>query len=134
MGPTAAADDRPSRVACAIGTDLWCRRDRDGSYLIGLSQVAQDRAGRVAHYRGPVVGGRYGRGEPAVSLESEKWVGHLPLPVPGTVVDVNHALESDPSLINRDPYGEGWLYRMRPEDPRALEALTGEVSVDRGRR
>jgi glycine cleavage system H protein len=129
MASAHAPGDRAQAPACPIGPDLWCRRDGVGSFVIGLSRQAQERAGSIAHYRGPSVGRRYARGEAAVSLESEKWVGHLPLPVPGTVIETNGSLERDPGPINRDPYGAGWLYRMRPDDPGALEALTGE---DRG--
>ncbi len=119
----AATDGAVPGTYCAIGADLWFRRRPDGSYEIGLSRAAQERAGPISHYRGPLVGRRYGKGEPALSLETEKWVGHLPLPVAGTVIEANRALESDPSPINRDSYGAGWLYRMKPEDSRALEEL-----------
>lgn len=108
---------------CAIGPDLWFRRERDGSYVIGLTEAAQRRTGSIAHYRGPKVGRSYHAKESALTVESEKWVGHLGLPVDGTVVETNSALEVDPKAINRDPYGTGWLYRMRPKSPRELEAL-----------
>ncbi len=117
---------------CALGRDLWFRRDIDGSYVIGLTEAAQHRMGPIAYYRGPVAGRRYGAMEPALSLESAKWVGHLSLPASGTVVDTNGALETDPSPINRDPYGDGWLYRMRPEDPGALEARGRRERTGRG--
>jgi glycine cleavage system H protein len=120
--PRAPAD---AGATCAIGTDLWFRRDTDGTYLVGLTDRAQRRAGPLAHYRGPVAGRAYRAGEPAVSLESEKWVGHLGLPVDGTVVATNPAVEADPGTINRDPYGAGWLYRMRPREPGGLETLSG---------
>jgi glycine cleavage system H protein len=109
-------------ATCAIGADLWFRPEADGTYRVGLTEAAQQRAGVLAHYRGPAAGRAYRAGEPAVSLESEKWVGHLGLPVDGTVVASNPAAEADPTTINRDPYGAGWLYRMRPREPGSLEA------------
>ena len=112
-------------ATCAIGADLWYRRDADGTYIVGLTDQAQRRAGTLAHYRGPVAGRAYRVEDPAVSLESEKWVGHLGLPVDGTVVATNSAAEADPRTINRDPYGAGWLYRMRPREPGSLEARAG---------
>jgi len=112
-------------ATCAIGADLWFRRDADGTYLVGLTDLAQRRAGTLAHYRGPAAGRLYRAGEPAVSLESEKWVGHLGLPVDGTVVATNPAAEADPRTINQDPYGAGWLYRMRPLEPGSFEARSG---------
>ncbi len=110
---------------CAIGPDLWYRSDADGTVVVGLTDDAQRRAGALAHYRGPRPGRSYRAGEPAISLESEKWVGHLGLPVDGTVISTNPAVEADPASINRDPYGAGWLYRMRPRDPADLEARRG---------
>jgi glycine cleavage system H protein len=121
--PPRAPADAPA--ACAIGTDFWFRRESDGLYVVGLTHAAQLRAGTLAHYRGPVAGRDYRAGEPAVSLESEKWVGHLGLPVDGTVVATNPVVEADPTTINRDPYGAGWLYRMRPRTPGSLEARAG---------
>jgi glycine cleavage system H protein len=110
-------------AVCLIGPDLWFRREPDGSYVIGFTDAAQRRSGPVAHYRGPEVGRSYRAEESALTLESEKWVGHLALPVAGIVVEVNPALEADPALINLDPYGSGWLYRMRPGSAQELEAL-----------
>ncbi len=115
----------PRATACPIGPDLWFRRAPDGSYVGGLTEGGVQRAGRIARFRGPTVGRTYTAGESALSLESEKWVGHLGLPVDGTVLEGNASAEADPSLILRDPYGAGWLYRMRPRDPGALEARAG---------
>lgn len=117
----ALGDPRP---ACRIGPDLWYRREPDGTYVIGLTDEAQRRAGRLAQYRGPEPGRTYLRDETVVSIESEKWVGHLALPVDGTVVETNPVVEADPGTINRDPYGTGWLYRMRPRASGLLEAWT----------
>ena len=125
LGPSRAATAGP---ACAIGRDLWFRRAEDGTVVVGLTEAAQQRAGPIAHYRGPSTGRAYRAGEPALSLESEKWVGHLALPVEGLVVETNALAERDPSTINRDPYGAGWLFRMRERDPGSLDALAGAPS------
>lgn len=111
--------------ACAVGPDLWYREEADGTFVVGLTDSAQRRAGPLAHYRGPEVGRAYRAGEAAMSLESEKWVGHLGLPVDGTVVGANADVERDPALVNRDPYGAGWLYRVRPRSPGAFAAASG---------
>ena len=121
MTSAPADEPKPPAAACAIGPDLWFRREPDGSFLLGLTDPAQRRAGKIAHYRGPVAGRFYRAGEPAISLESEKWVGHLALPAEGTVVEPNAALFDDPGAINRDPFGTGWLCRWRPKEPAALE-------------
>ncbi len=103
--------------ACPAGPDLWMREEPDGSFTVGLTREARGRIGPVAFYGPPTVGHRYAAGEPAFSIESGKWVGHLPLPAPGTVVATNEPLRGDPRPIHDDPLGEGWLFRMRPEDP-----------------
>jgi glycine cleavage system H protein len=110
---------------CAIGRDLWFRALEDGSYRIGLTRDASGRAGRITHYRGPETGRFYRGGESALTIESEKWVGHLAFPVDGTVVEINAQLEADVDLVNRDPEGYGWLFRIRPARDRSLEALAG---------
>ncbi len=115
----------PGSGVCAIGPDLWYREEADGTFVVGLTDSAQRRAGPLAHYRGPEVGRSYRAGEAAISLESEKWVGHLGLPVDGTVVGANAEVERDPGLVNHDPYGAGWLYRLRPRDPGAFAAGSG---------
>lgn len=121
-GPSRAAPPGP---ACTVGRDLWFRRAEDGTVVLGLTEAAQQRAGPISHFRGPLPGRTYRAGEPALSLESEKWVGHLALPVEGTVVATNALAERDPSTINHDPYGAGWLFRMRERDPGSLDALIG---------
>lgn len=129
MSPSAASALPPGK-ACAVGPDLWYRREADGSYLLGLTDGAERRAGRVARYRGPEPGRYYRAREPAMSIESDKWVGHLALPVDGTVLDTNSALESDPSLLHRDPLGAAWLCRWKPKDPEALERLGTPVGSE----
>ena len=130
MTPASPGEPTSRAEVCAVGPDLWFRRGLGGTYVIGLTHAAQRRAGTIAHYRGPEVGRRYRKDESAVTLESDKWVGHLTLPVAGTVVETNETLAADPGAINREPYGAGWLYRMRPEDATQLEALAREAPGD----
>ena len=115
--PPAAPTERPvpPGVACLAGGDLWTRREPDGTLTVGLTDEGQQRTGRIVHWRGPTLGAVCRRGDAIVSLESEKWVGHLPAPTSGTIVASHDALISDPSPINRDPYGEGWFYRIRAD-------------------
>lgn len=119
--PLSATRSGPSGVPCLLDVDLWARREPDGSVTIGITDRAQLRAGPVVHWRGPAVGTFHRKGEAVVSLESEKWVGHLPMPLDGTIVATNEALYGDPTTINRDPYGRGWFYRIHPEGPDELE-------------
>jgi glycine cleavage system H protein len=84
----------------------------------------QQRLGPVSYFRGPQSGRRYAPQEAALSLESEKCVRQLSLPAAGTVLETNSDLERDPSAINHDPYGRGWICRVRPTRPRTLEGAT----------
>ena len=102
-------------ASCSLDVDLWVRREPDGSVTVGMTDRGQRRAGRVVHWRGPAIGTVHRKGEAVVSLESEKWVGHLAMPLDGTIVGTNEALYGDPSAINHDPYGRGWFYRIRPD-------------------
>lgn len=105
-------------------SEFWARREPDGSYIIGFTQAAQRALGIVAFVRGPVPGRRYASGESALTLESEKCVRQLPLPSGATVLELNRELEVDPSAVNRDPYGTGWVCRLQPDRPRELVAAT----------
>ncbi len=96
---------------------LWVREEGAGRYVVGLTDYLQDTAGAVMFLQAPRVGTQVGAGDPAVTLESAKWVGHFPSPVRGTVTAVNGLLASDPGMVNRDPYGEGWLYRVEAGAP-----------------
>ncbi len=110
-------------AACPLpGGELWAREGPAGEFVLGLTRSASERVGRLVHVRGPAQGSRIRAGEPALSLESEKWVGHLSVPAAGTVVATNPAAVADPPLVQRDPEGEGWLLRLRPDRPEALRA------------
>ncbi len=123
MASAARSSGPDPAPTCRIGPDLWFRREDATTYRVGLTDAAQRRAGPIVHCRGPEAGRSYRRGEPVVSIESQKWVGHLGVPVDGTVLETNPLVEADPATINRDPYGAGWLYRLHPSGPGALEAL-----------
>ncbi len=100
---------------------LWVREEGPGRYAVGLTDYLQDTAGAVMFVQLPRESASVEAGEPAVTLESAKWVGHFPSPVGGRVTAVNGLPASDPGIVNRDPYGEGWLYRV--EDGAPAEGL-----------
>lgn len=92
-------------------------------YRLGISDYAQDALGDLTFVELPEVGAELSRGEEFGTLESTKSVSPLLSPVNGKVKAVNGALEDDPGLINRDPYGEGWIVEIELSDPSQLEAL-----------
>jgi glycine cleavage system H protein len=93
---------------------VWVRApDADGVVVAGLTDVAQHLAGKIVVVNLRALGKTLARGKSAGTLESGKWVGAIPTPVAGEVVAVNEALKQSPAAVNQDPYGEGWLIRVR---------------------
>ncbi|MDO5063445.1 MAG: glycine cleavage system protein GcvH [Actinomyces bowdenii] len=86
--------------------------DSSSPARVGISAVAADALGEVVFAELPEVGGQVSAGQVCGELESTKAVSDLYSPVSGTVVAVNEALEEDPSVINTDPYGAGWLFTV----------------------
>jgi len=107
----------------------WISRDGDIA-TVGITDFAADKLGDVVYVDLPAVGQTVTAGEVCGEIESTKSVGELYAPVSGEVVEVNTALESDPSLINADAFGAGWLLRIRGSesvdllDRAGYEALT----------
>ena len=92
----------------------WARKE-GGNIRIGISDFAQDQLGDITFAELPAIGDVLEQGEEFGTLESTKAVSELYLPVGGEVVDVNRQLEDDPGLVNRDPYGKGWIVLVKPE-------------------
>ncbi|HEX9886687.1 MAG TPA: glycine cleavage system protein GcvH, partial [Longimicrobiales bacterium] len=87
------------------------------------TDYAQGELGDVVFVELPAAGDTFGRMESFGTIEAVKAVSDLFSPVPGEVVAANEALEDDPSLVNTDPYGEGWMIRLRVEDEGGLDGL-----------
>lgn len=92
-------------------------------HRVGVSDFAQDQLGDLTYIELPEVGRDIEAGGEFGSLESIKSVSAVYLPVAGKITAVNSALEADPGLVNRDPFGEGWLVEIAPADASQLNAL-----------
>lgn len=93
----------------------WLRREDDGSVTVGITDHAQNALGDLVYVELPEIDQELdAEGEMAV-VESVKAASDVYSPVSGTVIAVNHALADDPEKINADPYGDGWIVRIRPE-------------------
>ena len=101
------------------------KNDADDVAEIGITDYAQGELGDVVYVDLPAVGAKFGRMEPFGTIEAVKAVSELYSPVAGEIVEVNAALEGDPSLVNKDPYGAGWMIRMRIRNASELEGLLG---------
>lgn len=101
----------------------WIRKEDDGTLTVGISDFAQDALGDVVFVDLPDVGRDLGSGEPFGEIESTKSVSDIYSPTNGEVVAVNEALEDTPELVNQDPYGDGWMIRLRPTPDASLDHL-----------
>jgi glycine cleavage system H protein len=93
----------------------WARLEGDTATL-GITWYAQDALGEIVHFEPPEEGSSVARGESYGEVESVKAVSEVIAPLSGEVVDVNAKVVSEPETINEDPYGEGWLVRIRLSD------------------
>ena len=101
------------------------KKDADDVVEIGITDYAQGELGDVVYVDLPAVGARFGKMEPFGTIEAVKAVSELYSPITGEIVEVNSALEGDPSLVNKDAYGAGWMIRMKVKNPAELEELLG---------
>ena len=100
----------------------WVRADGD-TVRVGITSFAQEALGDVVYVSLPTVGDAVAAGDTCGEVESTKSVSDLYAPVSGEVTAVNAALDATPELVNSDPYGEGWMYELRPSDAAAVDAL-----------
>jgi glycine cleavage system H protein len=100
----------------------WARLDELHATL-GITWYAQDALGEVVFFEPPAVGTTLTKDEPYTEVESVKAVSDVIAPLSGEIVEVNQALAESPERINQDPYGEGWLVKIRLSDPAEREGL-----------
>jgi glycine cleavage system H protein len=105
----------------------WARVDGDVATL-GITWYAQDQLGEVVFFDPPAVGKTISKDGPYAEVESVKAVSDVIAPVSGEIVEVNEALKDSPEQINEDPYGEGWLVKVRLSDASELDALLDSES------
>jgi glycine cleavage system H protein len=120
----------PDDLAYDVDRDVWVRCEGD-EVVCGMTDVAQTRCGRIVTLRFRRVGRLVERGRSLSTVESAKWVGPFPAPLTGEITAVNEAgFAADPGMVNTDPYGEGWLVRLRPTllEREWPELLTGEAA------
>lgn len=103
----------------------WVRAEGD-EVVFGITWYAQDALGEVVYYDPPEVGATVSKDAPYGELESVKAVSDIIAPASGEVVAVNPAVRQRPEVVNEDPYGEGWLVRVKLSDPAGLDALMDE--------
>ncbi len=106
-----------------VATHEWARLDEDGSVVVGISDHAQNALGDVVYVELPELETQLNGGDEAGVVESVKAASDIYAPVAGTVVAVNSDLEDEPERVNNDPYGDGWFFKLKPDDVADLEEL-----------
>jgi glycine cleavage system H protein len=102
----------------------------DGVFSVGVTDYAQGELGDIVFVELPKAGQRFDAGASFGTIEAVKAVSDLYMPVAGEVVEVNGALDADPAAVNSDPYGDGWMIRIRPDDAAAVDALMDAAAYE----
>jgi len=100
----------------------WARVEGDEAVL-GITWFAQDALGELVHYEAPAAGDTVTRDQPYGEVESVKAVSDVVAPLSGEVIEANAKVVDAPETVNEDPYGEGWLVRIRLSDPAEVDSL-----------
>ncbi|WP_193073567.1 glycine cleavage system protein GcvH [Pseudomonas sp. FME51] len=114
--------DTPSELRYASSHE-WTRQEADGTVTVGITNHAQDALGDVVFVELPEVGRQVQAGEECAVVESVKAASDIYAPVSGEVLANNEALVDAPELLNSDPYGAAWLFKIQPADASELDQL-----------
>ncbi|WP_338799784.1 glycine cleavage system protein GcvH [Acinetobacter baumannii] len=122
--------NHPSELKYAR-THEWVKIEGD-LVTTGITDNAQDELGDLVYVETPEVGSQVTAGEQAGVVESVKTASDIHAPVSGTVVEVNTDLEDDPDFVNEDPYGKGWIYKIKPDNIADVEKLLTNAEYEAG--
>jgi glycine cleavage system H protein len=111
----------------SVTDNTWVKAEGD-VVTIGMTDIAQGLAGPILHAKTKAVGTARKKGRPIATVESGKWVGPVKSPVSGEIIEVNEGLAGDAQLINRSPYKDGWVVKMRADN--LAEDMTGLLTGD----
>lgn len=112
-------------------THEWVRIEGD-LVITGISDHAQEALGDLVYVEAPDVGDEVTAGEQSGIVESVKTASDIHAPISGVVVEVNTALDDDPEIINEDPYGKGWIYKIKPHHIADVESLLSNQDYESG--
>ena len=114
-----------------VSTHEWVKVEGD-LVITGISNHAQDALGDLVYVEAPDVGQKITAGQQAGVVESVKTASDIHAPISGEVVEVNAALEDDPDFVNDDPYGKGWIYKIKPDNMADVEQLLSSDQYQAG--
>jgi glycine cleavage system H protein len=126
----------PETLHYWIDKHVWVRDEGAGIVTLGITDPAQHLSSRVVAITVKKTGKVVARGQSVATIESGKWVGPVATPLDGEILEANAALAADPTLVNSDPYGEGWVVRLRPSqwDVQRAELRSGPEGIEAYRR
>jgi glycine cleavage system H protein len=120
--PVVRGCDLPDDLLYDVGNNIWYRDNGDGTVTLGMTAVAAAMAGQLVAFTPRKAGRSVQAGKSCATIESGKWVGPAKVAFDAEVTAANDAVVADPKLANADPYGAGWLVRVRPADLAAAKA------------
>ena len=106
-----------------VSSHEWLRAEADGSVTVGVTHHAQELLGDIVFVELPEVGASLAAEDQAGAVESVKAASDVYAPIAGEVVAVNEGLPDAPETVNSDPYGDGWIFRIKPANPAVLDSL-----------
>ena len=115
--------DMPSDLHYTEEHEYLKATDEDGVFVVGITDYAQGELGDVVFVELPESGTSFGRMDVFGTIEAVKAVSDLYCPLQGEIVAVNEALDDDPSLVHSDPYGDGWMIKLKLADPSEVSSL-----------
>jgi glycine cleavage system H protein len=104
-------------------THEWLRNEGDGIYTVGITEHAQDLLGDMVFVELPEIGANVAAGDDVAVAESVKAASDIYAPIAGEIVAINDELEDAPETVNSDPYGDGWLFKIKADDVTEVDAL-----------
>lgn len=114
--PTVRGCNLPDDLLYDVDNNIWYRENADGTVTLGMTAVAAAMAGQLVAFTAKKVGRKVESGKSCATIESGKWVGPAKVAFDAVVAEVNDALTASPKLANSDPYGEGWMLKIKPAD------------------
>lgn len=122
----------PDDLYYLMDRHVWARPVAGGRVVVGINDVARHLAGTIVAVTPKRAGRTVARGQSVATLESSKWVGPVPAPVSGEIVEVNEQVRANPGLVNQDPYGAGWIVQLRPSawETESAELVTGAAGLE----
>ena len=104
---------------------------KDGEVIIGITDYAQSQLGDVIFIEFPEIGQKISAGDVFGEVEAVKTVSELFSPLSGEIIELNDNLEVNPDLVNQDPYGNGWIIKIKPSNPNEKDGLMDNLSYEK---